>query len=134
MGLFAEGVRMNNYIKRDVDEIIESWDKGNVKSLMILGARQVGKTSSIRHFIRKKYGLNEETSIPEINIATMDGAKELLLSNNGIEGMSFMQYVFVSLGINVDLNKTNIVFIDEIQALSNDKRLNRVEPLNQYYR
>lgn len=123
MGLFAEGVRMNNYIKRDVDEIIESWDKGNVKSLMILGARQVGKTSSIRHFIRKKYGLNEETSIPEINIATMDGAKELLLSNNGIEGMSFMQYVFVSLGINVDLNKTNIVFIDEIQALSNDKKI-----------
>ncbi len=114
---------MADYIKRDVDKIIDKWFAGQEKSLMILGARQVGKTFSIRHFIRKQYGLSNEEPIPEINLATMDRARELLIGGEGVEGISFMQYVFTELQINVDLNITKIVFVDEIQALSNDKKI-----------
>lgn len=38
------------YIKRSIDKTIIDWFKGTNKALMILGARQIGKTESVKHF------------------------------------------------------------------------------------
>ena len=42
---------MQNYIKRNIDHLLLEWkDNPLRKPLLIRGARQVGKSSAIRHF------------------------------------------------------------------------------------
>ena len=55
------------YIKREVDELITKWfDENKKNALMIFGARQVGKTESIRSFIRNKFEIDNDDLLPEI--------------------------------------------------------------------
>lgn len=39
---------------------IVDWFKGTNKALMILGARQIGKTESVKHFLKSQFGIEED--------------------------------------------------------------------------
>ena len=44
------------YLKRDIDAFLSAWKAdAQRKPLIIRGARQVGKTASIRHFAAERY-------------------------------------------------------------------------------
>ena len=70
------------YIKREVDELITKWfDENEKNALMIFGARQVGKTESIRNFIRNKFEIDNDDLLPEINIVINQEARDIILNN-----------------------------------------------------
>lgn len=110
------------YIKRNIDKTITDWFEGNNKVLMILGARQIGKTESIKHFLKNQFGIEEDDRLPILNIETTPSVKEAILSGNAEGGSSFIRNIFVNAGVFADLDVCKVVFIDEIQAISNSKK------------
>lgn len=115
---------MDEYIKRDIDKVIEEWDKSGQKALMILGARQIGKTYSIEEFLKNKYTARTYEVLPEINLSTTKNAINYIAENRQIPpNISFIEDLFFRLNINFELLEGDVIFIDEIQMLSNDKKL-----------
>ena len=44
------------YLKRKIDQYLQEWKAGeNRKPLIVKGARQIGKTESIREFAKENY-------------------------------------------------------------------------------
>ena len=68
------------YIKRNIDKTIIDWFKGTNKALMILGARQIGKTESVKHFLKSQFKIEEDERLPILNIETTPGVKEAIIS------------------------------------------------------
>lgn len=110
------------YIKRNIDKTIIDWFKGTSKALMILGARQIGKTESIKHFLKSQFGIEEDERLPILNIETTPGVKEAIISGKAEGGSSFIRNLFANAGVYADLDICKVVFIDEIQAISNSKK------------
>lgn len=110
------------YIKRNIDKTIIDWFKGTNKALMILGARQIGKTESIKHFLKSQFGIEKDERLPILNIETTPGVKEAIISGKAEGGPSFIRNLFANAGVYADLNSCKVVFIDEIQAISNSKK------------
>lgn len=114
---------MSEYIGRRVDKVLEEWDKGDKKALMIFGARQIGKTYSIRHFIREKYGLSEDDNIIEINTESLkDSVNKVIEQWNESEGISLIKKIIAEANLPPFSDDIKIIFIDELQALSTDKK------------
>ena len=45
-----------NYLRRKIDKYLDEWyENKNKKPLIIKGARQIGKTKSIREFAKRHY-------------------------------------------------------------------------------
>ena len=67
------------YLKRKFDAWLEQWlANPNRKPLLVKGARQVGKTESIRHFAQRHYKSVIEINFafqPEFRQITTDGYK-----------------------------------------------------------
>lgn len=65
------------YLKRKIDRILEEWKASpDRKPLIIKGARQVGKTRSVRHFAEKEYKSIVEINFfeePKYNVIVRDG-------------------------------------------------------------
>ena len=111
------------YIKREVDELITKWfDENEKNALMIFGARQVGKTESIRSFIRNKFEIDNDDLLPEINIVINQEARDIILNNRVMGEYSLIESLFIQVKPQIDLENSKVLFIDEIQALSNLKR------------
>lgn len=110
------------YINRNIDKIIKDWFNSDKRSLMILGARQIGKSESIKEFLRVTYGIEDDSILPMLDIENTPGVKEQIINGNSDGGSSFIRNLFINAGVFADLDKCKIIFIDEIQALSSSKK------------
>lgn len=61
------------YLKRKIDDFLENWKAAPTrKPLVVRGARQIGKTESIRHFAAKRYA-----SVVEVNFVDAPAFKTI---------------------------------------------------------
>ena len=97
------------YLRRKIDKFLEDWKNDeNRKPLIIKGARQIGKTESIKHFAKKNYSNFIEINFveePKYKGIIADGYK----TDDIIKNMS---------RINTDLKFTpgkTLIFFDELQ-------------------
>jgi uncharacterized protein len=96
------------YLSRKIETTLRDWQKStDFKPILLRGARQVGKTSVVRHF-GKSF-----TSFVEINFEESPEFKTLFESNLSIE--SICEQIEILTGITLNDGKT-LLFIDEIQA------------------
>lgn len=96
------------YLSRKIERTLSEWQKStDFKPILLRGARQVGKTSVVRHF-GKSFA-----SFVEINFEESPEFKTLFESNLSIE--SICEQIEVLTGITLSDGKT-LLFIDEIQA------------------
>jgi len=99
-------------MKRYVDAKLQKWyQSNNKKPLIIKGARQIGKTYSIREFASKNY-----LHLIEINFEKqLEFGKLFEKTRNPIEILEYLKLTFVE----VPFDSSTLLFLDEIQACSN---------------
>lgn len=98
------------YLKRKIDDYLEKWFMDTEKKpLIIKGARQIGKTESIRRFASKHYD-----NIIEINFVESPQFKTIIEDGYNIDEM-VKNITRINPDIEFVPDKT-IVFFDEIQA------------------
>lgn len=99
------------YFKRNIDTQLEIWRKSSKhKPLLIRGARQVGKSSSVRQLG------NQFTHFLEINLEKQPELQQFFPENINVK--QTCQMLSVSTGIPIVLGET-LLFIDEIQSCQN---------------
>lgn len=111
------------YIKRNVDKTIEDWFNSDKRALMILGARQIGKSESIKEFLRKLYNITDDTHLPMLDIENTPGVKDAIISGHSDGGPSFVRNLFANARIDADLETCKVILVDEIQAISTSKKI-----------
>ena len=94
-------------IKRKIDRYLEEYYASTNKALLITGARQTGKTYSIRHFGKSNFESVVEINFVEISdavpvIATAKNSRDLLLRISSLSTQPFIK------------GKT-LIFFDEVQ-------------------
>ena len=100
-------------LKRKIDNYLTQWKNNRKNALIVYGARQIGKSYSIRKFIRNKENFDkyieinfaERTNLID-TFATIEDSNQLLVRLSAIEGQKMVPY------------KT-IIFFDEIQLIYN---------------
>ncbi len=98
---------MSVYYKRHIDKYLIEWKNSpNHKPLLIRGARQVGKSSAVRHL-----GKSFQYFI-EINLERQQNIK--VLFNNDLDIKSLCAQLAAIVNTPIEANKT-LLFIDEIQ-------------------
>ena len=97
------------FLRRKVNEILINWKNNKDKMpLIIKGARQIGKTESIKHFAKENYG-----NIVEINFVLQSQYKGIF--DNGYEVDSIIKNISL-LNPNFEFIPNNtLLFFDEIQ-------------------
>ena len=97
------------HLKRKTDIFLEEWKANPDKMpLIIKGARQVGKTESIREFAKKHYG-----SVIEINFALQRKYRDIF--NNGFEVDDIIKNITLhDPSLNIIPGET-LIFFDEMQ-------------------
>ena len=102
-----------NYIKRELElAIINRWESG--KAIFILGARQVGKTTLLKHLMEvvgRENSLYYDIELPE-NLETFSGTVESILSRLRFDRLK-------------ESGKT-YVFLDEIQYLKDFSKMIKI--------
>ena len=100
---------MENYLKRKIDFFLAEWKADeNRKPLIVKGARQVGKTRSIKHFAEHEY-----ESIVEINFVESPVYKQIV--ENGYSPEAVIKNISrINPGFRFIKGKT-LIFFDEIQ-------------------
>lgn len=98
---------METYFKRNIDPYLEEWRYSfNRKPLLVRGARQVGKSSAIRHFGKKfSYFI-------EVNLEQQKDVKELFGKNLNIKKICSQLAAIYNTPI---IPNETLLFIDEIQ-------------------
>ena len=98
------------YLKRHIDEFLKHWkDDPNHMPLIIKGARQVGKTESVKHFAAESY-----ENLVEINF--IQDKKFLNIMEAGYDTESVIRSISrIDPSISFIPDKT-LLFFDEIQA------------------
>ncbi len=100
-------------LKRKIDEILAEWKKDpDHKPLIVKGARQIGKTESIRLFARQNY-----KSIIEINFALQK--QYLDIFNGGFEVDTILRAISFHNPYFEFIPGETIFFFDELQACPN---------------
>ena len=96
-------------LKRKIDKYLEEW-KASVgkKPLIVKGARQVGKTASIRYFGEKYYN-----NIVEINFALQPKYKQIFA--DGYEVDSIIKNITLLNNTLVFVPHETLLFFDELQ-------------------
>lgn len=95
-------------IKRKIDAYLDTHSHSTKKALLVTGARQVGKTFSIREAARRNY-----ECFVEINFVTSPEAVGIFRGAKDVQEMLFRLSAFV----NVPLVKgKTLVFFDEVQV------------------
>ena len=99
---------MEQYLQRNIDRLLEEWkDHSERKPLLIRGARQVGKTSVVRH-------LSEQfTYFIEVNFEEEPGLIKLFDSGLNVE--EICEQLALIKNIPIEPGKT-LLFFDEIQS------------------
>ncbi|MBQ8141557.1 MAG: ATP-binding protein [Bacilli bacterium] len=105
-------IQTDLYLKRKIDSFLLEWkNKPYHKPLIVQGARQIGKTESIRRFARENYD-----HFLEINFALMEEYRTIFDSGYGVDkiikAISFVNPSFVF------VPKKTLIFFDEIQVVS----------------
>lgn len=99
---------MSDYLKRKIDSYLVNWKSSEHKPLIIKGARQVGKTESIRHFANNNY-----ESIVEINFVSDPVYKQVV--ENGYSPEAIIKNISrINPSFKFIKGKT-LIFFDEIQ-------------------
>ena len=94
-------------MKRDIDLYLNNWlSSPNRKPLVIRGARQVGKTHSVRELAQR-----EGYQLIEINL-DLEATLHTLFA---LEPKRLLSELYAIKGIDLN-NQKSILFIDEIQA------------------
>ncbi len=106
-----------NYIPRHIDKFLLKWkDDSRRKPLLLRGARQVGKSSSVRHLGETfKYFL-------EINLEKRQDARQIFETVTDVHEIA--ERLAVLTGVPVIPGDT-LLFIDEIQFSPDDIRMVR---------
>lgn len=102
-----------------MSELLRWKQDSNKKSLIIQGARQVGKTYIVREFARNNYSKNR---IIEINFEKFNGAEDFFkndLSPETIVGKIQNDIRFKDVDFNKNTEKPLFIFLDEIQKCPN---------------
>ncbi|MGM9707780.1 MAG: ATP-binding protein [Prevotella sp.] len=96
------------YFKRNIDQYLSEWkDNQRRKPLLVRGARQVGKSSSIRH-------LGESFDyFVEINFETRPEFRQIFIDNKNVTDI--VSRLSMLVGIPIVENKT-LLFLDEVQS------------------
>lgn len=116
------------YFKRDIEDDILAWYNSNDKKVLrVDGARQVGKTATIEHFIAKHY-----TNVIKLDLARLDYSWFLNCINGSTNNWARIDVDRFSDAIKDYARFTNdkntVIFIDEIQQ---DYRIyNQLRALN----
>ena len=98
------------YLQRKVDQYLENWFRDpDKKPLIIKGARQIGKTESIRCFASKHYDI-----IVEINFVEMPKFKTILADGYSTDAI-LKNITRIDPSISLVPGKT-LLFFDEIQS------------------
>ena len=114
------------YLRRKIDDYLEKWKKDpNHKPLIVKGARQIGKTESIRHFAEKNYG----------NVVYIDFAIETKFTtivSDGYDVDTVIKNITLADPSKKFVENDTIIIFDEIQkypdvattlkAFNNDRR------------
>lgn len=96
-------------LQRKIEDSLIKWKKRkNHKSLMIFGARQVGKTYSIRAFGNKNY-----ESVVEINFAERPDAAKIFEGN--LDPDTLLTNISADIGAGKLIPGKTLIFLDEIQ-------------------
>lgn len=100
---------MGTYLKRKIDSYLDEWKKDpERKPLLIKGARQVGKTESIREFAKSNYD-----SLVEINFASDPSYRQIV--ENGYSPEAIIKNISrLNPGARFIKGKT-LIFLDEVQ-------------------
>jgi len=100
-------------LERKIDAFLSEWKNSDDRMpLIVKGARQIGKTESIRHFGRMNYG-----SVVEINFALQSEYRDIF--DEGFDVDSIIRNISIR---NPSLSFTpgdTLIFFDEIQACPN---------------
>ena len=101
----------NEYLRRKIDLFLEKWKiNPDRKPLIIQGARQIGKTESVRRFAEKNYDY-----FVEINFALQEEYRTVFDEGYGVDqiikAISFINPSFVF------LPKKTLILFDEIQIV-----------------
>lgn len=95
-------------LKRKIDSVLDEFHSLNAKeALLVDGARQVGKTSSIREFGKRHF-----ENIVEINFIKTTGAKELF---DGIRDATDLLMKITALTDVEMVPRKTLIFFDEVQ-------------------
>lgn len=100
-------------LRRKIEKYLNSWKNDRTTALLVKGARQIGKTYSIEHFINESF-----TNVIEINFANRSDLiptfADLKNSNDLIIKIS------LTAGKNMVPGKT-VIFLDEIQLVYKER-------------
>ncbi|MDR0763422.1 MAG: AAA family ATPase [Bacteroidales bacterium] len=98
------------YVKRKIDEDLLEWKKYNShKPLLLRGARQIGKSSSIREFGKQfEYFL-------EINFERKEHQAAKKIFENSSSPKTITDELYAMFGVPIEKGKT-LLFLDEIQS------------------
>lgn len=99
-------------LKRKIETILNGWQTLSKKpALLIMGARQVGKTTSIRDFAKKKY-----ESFIELNFEERPSLKRIF--EGDLDADTIYEKLSV-VGLGKLVPKRTLLFFDEIQSCPN---------------
>jgi len=100
----------NIILKRKIEEELLSWysNKSFKPGLLLAGARQVGKTTSIRSFAKKNY-----QSVIEMNFEAQPSLKEIFKGD--LDAETLLEKISVA-GLGRLIPKQTLIFFDEIQS------------------
>lgn len=108
----CEGVIFMQYLKRKIDRYLDDWKKdSDRKPLIIKGARQIGKTESIRTFAKQNYD-----NIIEINFVEEPRFKTITQDGYSVEQV-VKAITRIEPSFDIVPDKT-LLFFDEIQSCS----------------
>ena len=97
------------YLKRKIDDYLENWKKNtDRKPLIVKGARQTGKTESIRHFANANY-----ESVIEINFA--EEPKYRTIVENGYRPADIIKNISRMDPFKKFIAGKTLIFFDELQ-------------------
>lgn len=96
-------------LQRKITEKLAEWKtRQNKKSLVVLGARQVGKTFAIREFGRQNY-----REVLEVNFKELPSAKDIFSGDLSVQSLvTALKFRFTDKEITPD---STLIFFDEIQ-------------------
>ncbi|MCR4770903.1 MAG: AAA family ATPase, partial [Oscillospiraceae bacterium] len=97
------------YLKRKIDSFLDAWKAdAERRPLIVKGARQIGKTESIRQFSAGRY-----TSLIEINFALEPKYKTI--TEEGYEVESIVRHITLLDPSKEFLPGETLIFFDELQ-------------------
>ena len=99
-------------LERKIESELLNWHNQNKKpALLIMGARQVGKTTSVREFASKYY-----ENLVELNFESRPSLKKIF--EGDLDPVTIYEKLSVA-GLGKLISKKTLVFLDEIQSCPN---------------